>query len=418
MARARSHSFSPPAQPISVQDVHFDRPASTPPRRRAASAGSDLVNASNEAVRAPSDVPDLDFGSPPTSVSSDFCPNSPVTPVKTAAVSSKARPDGIAQSKAICFQEHIHPLAYHDVPPAFPSSCCPQAPLIAHGPNTHFYHPAYAPQPGFFHPMHYGAAPGYGLPPAPPYSAHPHPVPHLGDPYASVYPAPLFGPYGYTGAPGISHHGTPLFPAPFASPPASPHTSDDGGFAYAGAQQAYYPQQQQHGLGMTLHTPPTPTLRELLEQGEHFVSAGTCKFFDVAKGFGFIIDDNNEAIGKDVFVHYTGIDMSRGFRCLAEGERVEYILTRHSTGRLQALSVIGEHGAPLKGLTDDRNGELARRAHIHSVGSGAARKPKAGAAALAPARAVAAVAPPPTRMRGSGFGARGGEGHMHAPLNR
>lgn len=46
---------------------------------------------------------------------------------------------------------------------------------------------------------------------------------------------------------------------------------------------------------------------------------GTVKWFDVRKGFGFIL--NTE--GKDVFVHYSSIE-SEGFRALKDGEKVEY----------------------------------------------------------------------------------------------
>ena len=49
------------------------------------------------------------------------------------------------------------------------------------------------------------------------------------------------------------------------------------------------------------------------------MSTGTVKWFDVKKGFGFII--NGE--GKDVFVHFSSIE-GDGFRTLKDGEAVEY----------------------------------------------------------------------------------------------
>jgi CspA family cold shock protein len=50
------------------------------------------------------------------------------------------------------------------------------------------------------------------------------------------------------------------------------------------------------------------------------VATGTVKWFNDAKGYGFI---SPEGGGKDLFVHHTGIAGS-GFKTLAEGARVEY----------------------------------------------------------------------------------------------
>jgi CspA family cold shock protein len=49
------------------------------------------------------------------------------------------------------------------------------------------------------------------------------------------------------------------------------------------------------------------------------MAEGTVKWFNDAKGFGFIEQDG----GKDVFVHHTAIQ-SDGFKTLEEGERVSF----------------------------------------------------------------------------------------------
>ena len=62
-------------------------------------------------------------------------------------------------------------------------------------------------------------------------------------------------------------------------------------------------------------------------------TTGTVKWFNEAKGFGFITTDG----GEDVFVHFSAIQ-GNGFRTLAEGAAVEFEVTRGPKG-LQATNV-------------------------------------------------------------------------------
>ena len=64
---------------------------------------------------------------------------------------------------------------------------------------------------------------------------------------------------------------------------------------------------------------------------------GTVKWFDESKGFGFIAPEDG---GKDVFVHYSSIRDTGGFRTLAEGQKVEFSITEGQKG-LQATDVTG-----------------------------------------------------------------------------
>ena len=56
---------------------------------------------------------------------------------------------------------------------------------------------------------------------------------------------------------------------------------------------------------------------------------GTVKFFNGAKGFGFIAPDDG---GKDVFVHATALEAA-GIRTLNEGDKVSFELEDDRKGR-------------------------------------------------------------------------------------
>ncbi|MGH9791657.1 MAG: cold-shock protein [Candidatus Acidiferrales bacterium] len=62
---------------------------------------------------------------------------------------------------------------------------------------------------------------------------------------------------------------------------------------------------------------------------------GTVKWFNAAKGYGFI----QRSTGEDVFVHFSAIQ-SEGYRSLNEGQSVEFEVRKGPKG-LQAENVTG-----------------------------------------------------------------------------
>jgi CspA family cold shock protein len=64
------------------------------------------------------------------------------------------------------------------------------------------------------------------------------------------------------------------------------------------------------------------------------LASGTVKWFNEAKGFGFITQSNG---GEDVFVHFSAIS-GEGFKTLAEGDALEFDIVQGPKG-LQAANV-------------------------------------------------------------------------------
>ena len=69
-------------------------------------------------------------------------------------------------------------------------------------------------------------------------------------------------------------------------------------------------------------------------EGTGMRTTGTVKWFNDAKGFGFLTSES----GEDVFVHFSAVQ-GGGFRSLAEGAAVEFDVVKGPKG-LQAENVV------------------------------------------------------------------------------
>ena len=66
------------------------------------------------------------------------------------------------------------------------------------------------------------------------------------------------------------------------------------------------------------------------------MAAGTVKWFNPTKGYGFIAPDTGE---KDVFVHISAVQRA-GMRGLNEGQKVGFDIERQQNGRAAAVNLV------------------------------------------------------------------------------
>jgi CspA family cold shock protein len=98
--------------------------------------------------------------------------------------------------------------------------------------------------------------------------------------------------------------------------------------------------------------------------------SGTVKWFNDAKGFGFIQPDSG---GADAFAHFSAIQME-GFKTLKEGQRVDFELTQGAKG-LMAANIQTVTPTPLADSPASTETALASPCQADGVVSEAASKP-------------------------------------------
>jgi CspA family cold shock protein len=75
---------------------------------------------------------------------------------------------------------------------------------------------------------------------------------------------------------------------------------------------------------LAAQTPPS-----INQEGRSIMATGTVKWFNDAKGYGFITPDDG---GEDLFAHFSAINM-QGFKTLKEGQKVSFEVTQGPKGK-------------------------------------------------------------------------------------
>jgi cold shock CspA family protein len=77
-------------------------------------------------------------------------------------------------------------------------------------------------------------------------------------------------------------------------------------------------------------------------------AAGRVKWFDMKKGYGFIVPNIDCGIDGEVFVHQSNIISATGFRTLVDGLDVAFVCRPGKTGRNEAFEVTMTDGSPVR----------------------------------------------------------------------
>lgn len=99
--------------------------------------------------------------------------------------------------------------------------------------------------------------------------------------------------------------------------------------------------------------------RGQLQPKERVMPTGTVKWFNNAKGFGFILPEDG---GEDLFAHYSSIEMD-GYKTLKAGQTVTFELVQGQKGlHATRIQVVGLDKSPA--TSHSQSGNTASHAHL------------------------------------------------------
>ena len=97
----------------------------------------------------------------------------------------------------------------------------------------------------------------------------------------------------------------------------------------------------------SIKRPPQLTVDEIVDEDVTIQSIGQCKWFNASLGYGFLTIRNGKDVGKDIFVHHSGIHPSNSqYRTLWKGEYVSFSMIAGPNGP-QATHVTGVCGGSI-----------------------------------------------------------------------
>jgi cold shock CspA family protein len=100
---------------------------------------------------------------------------------------------------------------------------------------------------------------------------------------------------------------------------------------------------------------------------------GRVNWFDSKKGFGFVtvITPDNEYTGKDIFLHFSNLNIEGNYKRVFPGEYVEFSIETTNDNRQSCSEVTGINGGPLLVENENHQYKIYPKNRHHNLDGGA-----------------------------------------------